>query len=276
MDKFEEEQALREIYFNPVLGFTSSQGLYRKAKEHGIDVTMKQVKRWLNEQKEQKRFSPVVRKFKRAKTFALHAGYQLQQDLVDMVKYEKENSNYRWILTGSDVFSRYFFAVPLLRKHKNFTVNAFQLLLDLYEDRFGQLPVKAQFDQGGEFVNTKVLTLLEEKGIVHFSTRLTSKKASIVERGNKTLKTKMWLYFSHQRNRKWLDVLPQLVQNMNQSLNRSIGMSPEEVNKDNEPLVFAKLYGTPSVLKKPSFEVGDEVLLSKYASPLHDQNKKFI
>ena len=74
----------------------------------------------------------------------------------------------------------------------------------------------------------------------------------------------------------WIHVLPDLVQNINQSFNRSIGLKPDDVNEDNEPLVFAKLYGHASVLKKPSFQVGDEVLLSKFASIFADQNKLFF
>ena len=276
MEHFEAEQKLRDIFFDPVEGFTSPQRLYKKARENGIDVTMAQVKCWLDSQIEQKRFSPARHNFKRVKTFAPSAGYQLQVNLVDMSKYEKENESYRWILTGSDVFSRAFFAIPLLRKHKDFTVNAFRLLLEKFEDRFGYEPTLVQFDQGGEFVNTKVLSLFDEKGIRHFSTRLTSKKASIVKRANKNLKTKMWLYFSSQGNRRWIDVLPKLVQNINQSVNRPIGLKPDEVDEWNEPLVFVKLYGQPSSSKRPSFKVGDEVLLSKYAKPFKRSEQKDV
>ena len=96
-----------------------------------------------------------------------------------MSKYEDENKGYRWILTAIDVFSRYLFAMPLRRKHKEFTVNAVKVLLEQFEERFGQLPKLIQMDDGGEFKNTKVLPFLEEKGIGYFSTCLTSKKASI-------------------------------------------------------------------------------------------------
>ena len=148
----------------------SSHALYRQAREEGVKVTQKQVEKCLNSQQDQSRYRVVLQEFKRSQTFAPHMGYQLQVDLVDMSKYEKSNQNYRWILTGSDVFSRTFFALPLQRKHKDFVVNTFQLFLDLFEKRFGYLPTKVQFDHGGEFVNTRVLTLLDKLDIVHFST----------------------------------------------------------------------------------------------------------
>ena len=80
-----------------------------------------------------------------------------------MSKYEDENRAYGWILTGIDVFSRYFFAIPLRRKHKEFTVNAVKRLLEQFETRFGQLPRVIQMDEGGEFKNTKVLPFQEER-----------------------------------------------------------------------------------------------------------------
>ena len=98
-----------------------------------------------------------------------------------MSKYERENENHRWILTAIDIFSRYLFAVPLQRKHKDFTLVAVRRVLEQYEERFGKLPDLVQFDDGGEFRNTRVLPFLKEKGITYFSTCLASKKASVVQ-----------------------------------------------------------------------------------------------
>ena len=182
-----------------------------------------------------------------------------------MSKYESENDGYRWILTAIDVFSRYFFAIPIRRKHKEFTVNAIKRSLDQFEDRFEQLPRVVQMDEGGEFENTMVLPLLEEKGIQYFSTRLTSKKAAIVER---TLKTRMWKFFNYEGKKEWIYALESLVQGINQSVNRTIGMAPEDVSERNSALVYTRLYGHPSTLKQPSYKVGDLVLLSKYSNPL--------
>ena len=175
-----------------------------------------------------------------------------------------------------DVFSRYLFTMPLRRKHKEFTINAVKLLLERFEERFGQLPEFVQMDDGGEFKNTKVLPFLEEKGIKYFSTRLTSKKASVVERANRTLKTKMWHFFDYEGKKEWIYVLDSLTQNINKTVNRTIGMAPEDVSEENEKIVFTKLYGHADHLKQPTYKVGDLVLLTKYSNPLNDQNKKLF
>ena len=139
--------------------------------------------------------------FKRRQTYVSSMGDQLQMDLVDMSKYENENDNYRWILTAIDVFSRYVFALPVRRKHKEFMEPTLSNLLQQFKTRFKTYPNIVQFDDGGEFHKTKVLPLLKSKGIKYFSTRLTSKKAALVEWFNRTLKTRMWKFFNHEKSR---------------------------------------------------------------------------
>jgi hypothetical protein len=92
-------------------------------------------------------------------------------------------------------------------------------------------------------------------------------KASIVERFNRTLKTKMWKYFTQVGNRKWIDIVDDLVYNYNNSFHRSIKMTPTEAsNKKNESIVHKNLYGNETDVKsiKPKFKVGDRVRISKY------------
>ena len=60
---------------------------------------------------------------------------------------------------------------------------------------------------------------------------------------------------------------------MNQSVSRTTGMAPVNVSKENEELVFTKLYGYPVRLKQPTYKVGDLVLLSKRVNPLAVKGK---
>jgi len=67
-------------------------------------------------------------------------------------------------------------------------------------------------------------------------------KAAVVERFDRTLKEKMFRYFTYANTRRHLDVLDDLVHSYNNTHHRSIGMAPFEVNKDNEDIVRARLY----------------------------------
>ena len=265
-------QTLRELYYNPVMGYSSAQKLFQKAKEEGLDVSLVQVRNWLKAQETYTRFKTAPKKFTRRQTFSPSIGDQLQMDLVEMIKYEEENNHYRYILTGIDVFSRYVFPIPLRRKHKEFTINAVKLLLEQFKERFGHYPRYVQSDDGGEFANSQVEPYLKSLSITYFSTRLTSKKAALVERFNRTLKDRMWRYFDHEGHKEWLDILPHLVENVNTSVNRTIGIAPVDVNKENEPLIRTKLYGEPHDITN-KFHVGDQVRVAKYTTPIRVREK---
>ena len=271
---FLKEQELRELYYDPVRVYQSAQKLYETAKEEGIGVTLAQVREWLRGQETYVRFQQPAKGFNRRQTWVPQVGSQLQMDLVDMSKYEAENEDHLWILTAIGVFSRYFFAIPLQRKHKGFTLVAVKRVLYQYKERFGKLPDFVQFDDGGEFRNTRVLPFLGDKGITYFSTRLTSKKASVVERANRTLKTRMWKFFDHEGSKEWIYVLDDLVEGINSSVNGAIGMAPNQVTEKTSASVFVKLYGHPVTLVKPKFGVGDKVHVTKYASTLADPGKR--
>ena len=67
---------------------------------------------------------------------------------------------------------------------------------------FGGYLKLAQFDDGKEFYNVGVKALLEKHGTKYFSSN-SDKKAAIVERFNRTLKTAMWKYFYSKGTHKW-------------------------------------------------------------------------
>ena len=59
-----------------------------------------------------------------------------------------------------------------------------------------------QFDQGTEFYNKEVKSLLNKHNIEFFST-YSDKKAAVVERFNRTLKALMWKYFYRACAKTW-------------------------------------------------------------------------
>ena len=72
-----------------------------------------------------------------------------------------------------------------------------------------------QTDKGLEFLNRSLKCLLKEHGIHHFSTHNEETKASIVERFNRTLKIRMWRYFTQHQMRLYIDALHDFVLSYN-------------------------------------------------------------
>ncbi|KAL9959303.1 hypothetical protein ACROYT_G032616 [Oculina patagonica] len=98
-------------------------------------------------------------------------------------------------------------------------------------------------------------------------------KAVVIERFNKTLKNKMYKQFTVQGNTQYLDMLPKLIKEYNNTKHSSIKMSPTEASKKkNEGIVYFNLYGDmEQVSSKPKFKVGDKVRISKYKRIVFDK-----
>jgi hypothetical protein len=178
-----------------------------------------------------------------------------------MREYSKENSGYNYLLTVIDCFSKYAWGKPIKNKSADEIIKSFD---EIFKER---KPVKLQTDKGKEFKNKKFQSFLKEHNVIWFSTD-SEFKASIVERFNRTLKTKMWKYFTQVGNRKWIDIVDDLVYNYNHTYHTSIKMTPVEGSKkENETQVYKNLYSKVDKTKSVSkFKVGDKVRISKYKS----------
>ena len=260
------EQELRDIYYDPSAGYQSAERLYQKAKERSLGVSRLAVREWLKTQDTYTRYKSIARKHRYRKTFVRDLADQVQLDLVDMGKYGSKNKGYRWILTAVEILSRYAFAIPVHRKDTDSMAKAVDLLLERFKERFGKYPNSVQFNKGKEFYNVGVRNLLKIHDVNYFST-MSDKKAAVVERFNRTLKTMMWKYFYSKGTYSWIDVLEKLVENYNGTKHGSTLMKPADLNESNKDAVRVTLYGSAlGELPLPKFRVGDTVRVSRYKS----------
>lgn len=184
-----------------------------------------------------------------------------QADLIDMQSVYKDNKNYKYILAVIDTFSKYAWAYPLKLKKKENIIQAFKKLLEA-----GRIPKNLQTDFGTEFYNKSFKSLVNKYGINHYSTYST-KKASIVERFIRTLKSKIYKQFHLQGSYNWLvGLLDNSIKSYNNKTHRTIGLAPAEVNKNNKKLLQEryKKIQTLRLKKCRMFKLGEFVRISKY------------
>ena len=131
-------------------------------------------------------------------------------------------------MTVIDNVSKYAWAVPLKNKSGPEVTKALKSIFVK-----GRVPEKLHVDRGTEFYNANCKALLDSYNIKLYST-YSNLKASIVERFNRTLKSKMWKKFSLQGSYKWLDILPNLISEYNSTKHRTIKMKPKDVGVNNE------------------------------------------
>lgn len=254
-----EDDRLRRIYYDP-MQVGSFGGVSTLAK--AARTSYKNAKEWLSKQTtytlhKQARRRYVTRPYRTNKI-----NEQFQADIVEMQEFASVNDGYRYMLTVIDIFSRYAWVRALKTKSATDVVNAFSDILNTD----GRIPKYLQTDLGKEFENKTFQHLLKERNIKFFTVN-SPHKAALVERFNRSIKGKMYKYFTFTGSHRWIDVIQQLVQAYNASVHRSIGIAPMNVNQDNELDIWVKQQsrGPQKVTlkdKHPSFAIGDSVRIS--------------
>ena len=159
-------------------------------------------------------------------------------DLVEMQQFSKWNKGYRYLLMVLDLFSNYGWIVPLKDMKGEIVTEAFKTIF-----KEGRKPQYLWTDKGKEYYNKNMKELLEKNEITIYSTE-NEEKSSVCERWNSTIKTKMWKQFTVQGNTVYLDILPKILEQYNNTKHGSIKMTPVEASKKkNESTMYFSLYG---------------------------------
>ena len=257
------DAVLKKVYQNPEhpASFSSPAKLYKYAKMNDKNIKISDVKQWIQGQRSYTLHKSVVNKFPRRKVLVRGVNHQYQADLLDFQPLAKDNSGMRYILTVIDCFSRFASAIPIKAKTGK---NVLSALIKSF--KFMKPPNKLQTDRGTEFYNYLVRDHLKKHKIVHFST-FQELKAQIVERFNRTLRTKIMKYMTSKGTLRYVEVLPKLIEGYNSSPHTSLGgYAPKSVNKKNEMLLHEIQYGEylKEKRKKFKFQINDKVRIISF------------
>ena len=243
------------------------------------------VKNWLKGESTYTLHKTPRRNFLRVPILVSAKDEQWQGDLTDLSSLAQFNEGFRYLLCLVDCFSRYAFVKPIENKSG---ACVSQALAHIMKDRS---PEKLYTDNGKEFLNYRVKDFLKQKGCLLVTTENTEIKASIVERFQRTLKTKLWRYFTKKRTQRYIDVLPALVRAYNHSTHSSINMAPVEVQTPEDELIAflymerqrKKKYGQKKAQSSPSFKIGEVVritspfnILSKGYAPRYSRESFIV
>ena len=220
-------------------------------------LNKKQVKDWLSGQDTYTLHKPIRRKFNRRRVLVGRIDQQWQADLVDLQSVLKNNDGYKYLLTCIDVISKYAWVVPIKNK-------AGKSIIDAFETIFAERkPAKLQTDKGTKCLNRPFQKYLNDLNIHHFTTGNDDIKACVVERFNRTLKTRMWRYFTKNSTHRYLDVLSRLTKGYNDSHHSKIKANPSDVTTTTKELL-RNFHAHPHK-RKVGLTIGDHVRISKTA-----------
>ena len=259
-----EEETLRKIYYDAgdPGGYGGVDRLWRAALAKLPALKRDTVERFLRNELAYSLHRPARKRFARNPTYVGGIDRQWQADLADMQALSRENKGVRYLLTVVDVFSKYAWVVPIKDKSANAVTAAFRRLFASTSRR----PRRLQTDAGKEFINRELRQLLtnEVGGIEHFHSA-SDQKAACAERFNRTIKQRIWTYFTAHQTRKYIHVLPALVDAYNHSRHRTIGMAPADVRPEHEARLWVRMFGdgveTPT--GKAPLDPGQKVRISK-------------
>ena len=175
-----------------------------------------------------------------------------QADLVEMIPLSKLNKGFKYILCVIDCFTKFAWAIPLKSKTGKEVTKAMSKILAT------RSPKLLQLDLGKEFYNKTFDALMDKYNIKKYST-FSTVKACIVERFNRTLKENMYREFTARGCREWVSILPTLLHTYNNSIHRTIGMTPQQADRNPKSVVLKQRKINNSKIK---FNVGDKVRIS--------------
>jgi transposase InsO family protein len=222
------EDVLKNIYFNldNPSSYTSVTGLHRAARLVDDNITKERVKLFLAEQEAYTMHKAIRSKFPTTPTVSVAKDQYWQIDLTDMSSISSVNNDIKFILFVIDVYTRYLWLRDLKNK-KTETVR--DALLDIFKVEETQ-PAYFWSDRGTEFVGRamKEMLALRHIGLIHTTG---VHKAAIVERSQRSLKQRMFRYFTYTHKKEYISKLQKFASAYNNSLHRTIKTTPFKAYK---------------------------------------------
>ena len=263
------DEYLTELYYDPAKAgsFSGVQKLWNEVKaDNEYGLTYSDIKEWLNTQDTYKTHKPVKRIFKRESIIMSALDQQWDADIMDMVKFSRKNNGYRYLAIFIDIFSRYIWVRPLRTKKPSEMVN---VMKEVFAE--GRRPLSIRTDRGSEYIGKEVQTYLKSMEILHFIAR-NAIHANYAERLIRTLKSKIYRYFTNFQTNKYIDILEDIVIGYQNSIHSTTLLKPIEITSANEQSVYEKIYLPAQVEKERTvvtykYDVGDYVHTLESRSP---------
>ena len=169
---------------------------------------------------------PIIRKFKKRKVYSSFRDNIWGADLADLQSLNKYNNGNKYLLCAIDLFSKYAWVIPEKVKRGTSIVNAFKKIIS-NRTKLNKIWV----DHGSEFYNNSFKDFLKTNNIEMYS-RYNEGKSDAAERFIRTLKNKTLKHMTAISKNVYFDVLDDIVDKYNNTVNKTIKMKPIDVTDD--------------------------------------------
>src|SRR5579885_1152849 len=209
-------EVLSSLYNNAETSLNGRDRFYQRVAELYIGISRAQVHEFLkNQETYQLHLRPT--RVKIVNPIVSYAPYNIfQADLIELSDFKVLNNGYEYVLVVIDVYSKFMWVAPLKNKSASTVTKAFEEIIK------ESPPKTLQTDRGSEFLNSDFQAMLKKYDITHVaSAPYNPKQQAVVERSNQTLKHLIYAHMTQFNTKRWVDVLPTLVNNYNNTYHTS-------------------------------------------------------
>ena len=235
----------------------------RKLGVAAKNIKLDDVRDWLEKQDAYTLHRPVRKRFARNPYTVNNVMDVWECDLVDVRALGRFNDNYKYILSVIDVFSKFLHLVPLKSKTGTAVASAFTSIFKDSSRR--RRPVWVRTDKGKEFINKHFRAMLKREGIQFQVCRNPDVKCSVVERAHRTIRDRLYKYFTYKNTYRYIDVLPKFVKAYNDTVHSATGMAPSRVTDSDVLAIWKRMEARRRGVRvaKAQFRVGQHVRISR-------------
>ncbi len=267
------DQLLNQLFYIE-MNYDGIDALYRKAKQRSKTITKEEVKNWLQKQSvhQQTAAEKTIGKQELKPIYAEDI-YSFQIDLTFLPSYESKNDGNYVMFTGININTRYAYASYAKDKKT-------ETILKMLEDFLKNAAIinSITADSGSEFTNKKVTKWFEDNNIKMFYVIGDSHKLGIINRFHRTLKSKILKSFIATGSTRWIDKLPLIIKNYNNTFNRGIGFTPKEASNPiaTSYIINEAIDKTKTIAKnEKEFNVGDKCRIYKDKKLFNKMNTNY-
>jgi len=120
-------------------------------------------------------------------------------------------------------------------------------------------------DKGKAFLNKHFQEMLKREGIQFQVCKNSDMKCSVVERAHRTIRDRLYKYFTYKNTYRYIDVLPKFVKAYNDTVHPSTGMAPSRVTDSDILAIWKRMKEKRLRIRaiRAKFRAGQHVRISK-------------
>jgi hypothetical protein len=206
------------------MGLVSMDRLYRKLRSQGI--TRKQLKELFDKQQVQQ----MHHQSKKPDFYPIYSVIEGSYQVL-FQRFKGINNGYDTIMTCIEITTRKGYCFPMKGEKTPAVMDAWN---QFKKQTDHAMPIKVlTTDLGSEWISNAFDEILVDQQIPHFMAQEADHhKMGMIERFNRTIKALLSKYFTAYNTKdKWIDVLPDIMHNYNNTFHRGIQCTPMEAEK---------------------------------------------